>query len=253
MQGADETSAVRERYARRDGDAQRYSLLNPEALFRTQERQRAIADLFVRIGLRDVSEIRLLEIGCGTGANLLEFLRFGFNRSICKASICSRRTSNVRAACCRSAPHTSWRRSGRRPGQRFQPGARTSSTRRRSSRLCSTPGFQQRLADVMWESCPTGRRGAVVRLHSQQPTQPGCARRSRAPDTPIVPGGRFRMRRVTLAPPLARLVARIHPKLYAPINSCPWLRTHVLAWIGKPECHARLRRKSAEQARQAAS
>jgi hypothetical protein len=41
-------------------------------------------------------------------------------------------------------------------------------------------------------------------------------------------------RRVTLAPPLARAVCRVHPALYAPFNLVPWLRTHVLAWIAKP-------------------
>jgi hypothetical protein len=39
---------------------------------------------------------------------------------------------------------------------------------------------------------------------------------------------------VTLAPPLARAVTRIHPGLYRWFNALPPLRTHVLAWIAKP-------------------
>ena len=58
--------------------ARRYSLLVPAALLATQERQRAIADLFVRVGWFDLAKVRLLEVGCGTGNNLLEFLQFGF-------------------------------------------------------------------------------------------------------------------------------------------------------------------------------
>jgi hypothetical protein len=41
-------------------------------------------------------------------------------------------------------------------------------------------------------------------------------------------------RRVTLAPPLARAVCRVHPTLYSVFNALPLLRTHLLAWVGKP-------------------
>jgi len=47
--------------------------------------------------------------------------------------------------------------------------------------------------------------------------------------------------RITLAPPtcgersrtVARRVCRIHPGLYDIFNAMPFLRTHVLAWVGK--------------------
>jgi len=77
-QEADETAAVRARYARRHDDEQRYTLLSPAALLAVQERQRALADLFVSIGYRDLASVHLVEVGCGTGSNLLELLRFGF-------------------------------------------------------------------------------------------------------------------------------------------------------------------------------
>ena len=75
---ADEPEAVRARYARRPPEVWRYGPLNPAVLLATQERQRATADLFVGLGWVDLSELHLLEVGCGTGCNLLEFLRLGF-------------------------------------------------------------------------------------------------------------------------------------------------------------------------------
>jgi len=39
--------------------------------------------------------------------------------------------------------------------------------------------------------------------------------------------------RVTLAPPLARALVRVHPALYTVACAVPLLRTHVLAWAGK--------------------
>jgi hypothetical protein len=50
----------------------------------------------------------------------------------------------------------------------------------------------------------------------------------------LFPQGRLTVRRVTLAPPIARAVCRVHPALYHVFNVLPLLRTHVLAWIGKP-------------------
>jgi hypothetical protein len=65
----------------------------------------------------------------------------------------------------------------------------------------------------------------------------------RNPDVRGVPLARLRRlfpqaaithQRVTLAPPLARPLCRLHPGLYALANALPLLRTHVLAWLAKP-------------------
>ena len=74
----DECVAVGSRYSRRCGDRLRYSLLNPAVLLAVRERQRPTAALLVNLGYVDLSGVRLLEVGCGTGRNLLEFLRLGF-------------------------------------------------------------------------------------------------------------------------------------------------------------------------------
>ena len=80
------------------------------------------------------------------------------------------------------------------------------------------------------------RRRAVVRLHRRQPAQPRRARRAAGAHPRAVPArARCSYRRVTLAPPLARAVCRVHPALYPVFNALPLLRTHVLAWIEKPD------------------
>ena len=77
-QDAREAQAVRERYARRAPQDPRYSLLNPAALLAVQERQRAMLRLFKRLGWNDLSIRSCLEVGCGTGSNLLELIWMGF-------------------------------------------------------------------------------------------------------------------------------------------------------------------------------
>src|SRR5262245_36690409 len=75
-----EVTAVEERYARRaSGDL--YGALRPEVLRSTQEWQRALADaLRSRCGYAssDLRQLRLLDVGCGFGGHLLDFLRLGF-------------------------------------------------------------------------------------------------------------------------------------------------------------------------------
>ena len=76
-----EARAIADRYARRAEAAlplHRYSMLRADVWQSAQERQRAMIRLFVRLGWTDLSGLRLLEVGCGGGANLQELLRLGF-------------------------------------------------------------------------------------------------------------------------------------------------------------------------------
>ena len=77
---ARETDAVRARYERRRSDVEpdRYSPLRPDVWQSFQERERAMLRTFWQWVVQDSSQYRLVEVGCGAGANLLEFLRLGF-------------------------------------------------------------------------------------------------------------------------------------------------------------------------------
>ena len=77
MSAQREPDAVAERYARRAA-SDRYSMLRPDVWQTVQERQRGMLRLFVRLGFNDLSALRLLEVGCGSGGNLQELLRLGF-------------------------------------------------------------------------------------------------------------------------------------------------------------------------------
>jgi hypothetical protein len=49
----------------------------------------------------------------------------------------------------------------------------------------------------------------------------------------LFPDATVRAQRITLAPPIARAVTRIHPALYTLFNTLPLLRTHLLCWLAK--------------------
>ena len=229
----DEAAAVRERYAQRPVHDPRYSLLDRAALLMYQERQRAIATLFTELGWTDLGRLRLLEIGCGTGANLLEFLRFGFApENLQGVELLPPRAEEAM----RVLP----------PAVRVTTGdvARNPDVVAHGSQdvvyqatvfsSLLDASFQRTVADIMWRWVRPGGGVLWYDFIVNNPRNPDVrgvpARRVRT----LFPDAKITIRRLTLAPPLARTVVRIHPGLYSAFNLVPILRTHVLAWAAKP-------------------
>jgi SAM-dependent methyltransferase len=230
---SDEAAAVRARYARRHDDNRRYSPLDPAVLLATQERQRAIAALFLSLGWSDLEGLRLLEVGCGTGCNLLEFIRFGFRPDhlqgieLLTASVDRARTElpvSVRITL------------GDATGEAASAVPELSQDIVYQSTVFSSlldDEFQQRLADRMWQWLRPGGGVLWYDFTMNNPRNPDVrgvpVRRIRQ----LFPHGNMRVRRLTLAPPLARAATKLHPTFYTALNACVWLRTHVLVWVQK--------------------
>ena len=94
--------------------------------------------------------------------------------------------------------------------------------------------FQQRLADRIWAWVRPGGGVLWYDFTVNNPRNPDVRGVPVARVRELFPAGRLHVRRLTLAPPIARTVTRLHPSLYPVFNMCPWLRTHVLAWVEKP-------------------
>ncbi|TXI21814.1 MAG: class I SAM-dependent methyltransferase, partial [Roseateles sp.] len=96
-------------------------------------------------------------------------------------------------------------------------------------------GLQQRVAAAMWAWLKPG--GAVLWYDFvvNNPRNPDVRGVPLARVRELFPHGRLQARRVTLAPPLARMVCRVHPALYPFFNALPLLRTHRLVLITKPD------------------
>lgn len=76
----DDLARLRAEYAdreRRLADSDIYSLFNPAHLFMTQQRQRITLKTLRRMGYYPLDKCRILEVGCGRGGVLLEYLSFG--------------------------------------------------------------------------------------------------------------------------------------------------------------------------------
>ena len=226
----DETRSVAERYARRTG-AERYSPLRPDVWQLLQERQRALLRHFAAQGLSDLSALRLTEVGCGAGGNLLELLRLGFAPEHLQGlELLPERHARARHV----LPQATRVWLGDASAAPVEPASQDLVLQSTVFSSLLDDAFQQRLADAMWSWLKPG--GAVIWYDF-------TVNNPRNADVRGVPLARVRAlftqahithRRVTLAPPLARAVCRVHPALYGLLNSLPFLRTHVLAWLAKP-------------------
>ena len=226
----DEADALRQRYARR-GDADRYNPLRPEVWRALQERHRAMLGLFAAAGIDDVSRLRLLEVGCGAGGNLLELLRLGFApEHMGGIELLPERLALARAV----LPPALVLQGG--DALHAELPAQSLDIVYVSTVFSSLldDGYQQRLADAMWAWLKPGGAVLCYDFTVNNPRNPDVRGVPLARLRALFPQGRIRHRRVTLAPPLARAVVRLHPGLYRVFNALPWLRTHVLAWVARP-------------------
>jgi SAM-dependent methyltransferase len=231
MSSPREPQAVAERYARRAGLANRYSLLRPEVWQTVHERQRALLAMFVRHRVHDLSPLRLLEVGCGAGGNLLELLRLGFApQHLGGIELLPDRFAAARAA----LPPAVQLTLGDAASVDVPPASQDLVLASTVFSSLLDDAFQQRLADAMWRWVKPG--GAVLwyDFTFDNPRNPDVRGVPLARVRELFPHGRIDARRVTLAAPLARALCRVHPTLYTACNALPWLRTHRLAWIGKP-------------------
>jgi SAM-dependent methyltransferase len=229
----DEAQAVVARYARR-GASSLYSPLRPEVWLGLQERQRALLQGLAARGCTDLSTLNMAEVGCGTGGNLLELLRLGAD----PARLTGLELLPDRHAAARRVlpPDTTlWLGDAVQVPEAVLPSA--SQDLVLQSTVFSSlldDAFQAQLAQAMWRWLKPG--GAVVwyDFTFDNPRNPDVRGVPLKRVQALFPEGRVSARRVTLAPPLARVLARWHWRLVPLAGSLPFLRTHVLAFIHKP-------------------
>ncbi len=224
-----ESKAVAERYARRSvGD--RYSILNADVWQTLQERQRAMLHLFRCHGLVDLAALRLLEVGCGSGGNLLELLRLGFApEHLSGVELLPERFAQAR----RALPSGVALHEGDALQLVLPAGSQDIVFVSTVFSSLLDDAFQQRLADTMWRWVKPGGGVLWYDFTVDNPRNRDVRGVPPARMRALFPQARPHWRRVTLAPPIARAVTRVHPALYTLFNTLPLLRTHVLGWLAK--------------------
>lgn len=227
-----EVEQIKDRYARRAMAARdgRYDLLNSAVYMTVQERERALLRWIRQSRLAPLASRRLLEVGCGSGVNLLDFLRFGFlPENLIGNELLPERIEAAR----RVLPS----------GLRIVPGdaielqfpEESFDVVYQSTVFTSIldRDFQRVMAARMWSWVKPGGGVLWYDFIYDNPRNSDVASVPLRRIRELFPDGDLQYWRLTLAPPLARLVTRVHPTLYNLVNALPLLRTHVLCWIRK--------------------
>ena len=233
MQGReDDVAAMAGRYARRAALAGLYDPLRPEVMQARHERLRVLAALLRRHARAPLAQLRLLEVGCGAGGNLLELIGLGFE----PANLLANELLPERAAAARARlPAAVQVLEGDALALPLPEAGLDLVLQSTVFSSLLDPGFRARLAARLWAWLRPG--GAVLwyDFAVNNPRNPDVTGLPLAELRRLFPAASIDARRVTLAPPLARRAAALHPALPALLNTVPLLRTHRMAWIAKPD------------------
>jgi SAM-dependent methyltransferase len=195
-----------------------------------QERQRALMRLFARRGFTDLSALRLLEVGSGGGGNLLELLVLGFRpEHLAGIELLPERHAAARAR----LPAALTLSCGDASTAAIAEGSLDIVFVSTVFSSLLDDAFQQRLAEAMWRWVKPGGGVLWYDFTVDNPRNADVRGVPLSRIRSLFPAAAVEHRRVTLAPPIARAVCRVHPALYTLCNALPPLRTHVLCWLGK--------------------
>jgi SAM-dependent methyltransferase len=226
-----EADEVHARYERRKSTVEpdRYSPLNPAVWQSIHERQRAVLKFFAGRGTTNFAHSKLVEVGCGAGGNLLEFLRLGFQpENLMGIELLEDRAAQANKVLPAGMVHC-----GDANSANISPTSQDIVSQSVVFSSLLDNAFQTELAARMWEWVKPGGGVLWYDFIYNNPKNPDVRGVPVKRIRELFPNGSLTVHRVTLAPPIARRVASVHPALYSVFNVFAFLRTHVLCWIQK--------------------
>jgi len=210
-----------------------YDPFRPYVFMSVQERERALIRILGEKLPCPPLKAEVVEVGCGDGAELLRLMQLGFSpdrltglevleESFVRAR--SRLPAAVRLIRCDATdvPELG--------GQSFDVVYQSTVF---SSILSNA--LQQELAARMWQWVRPGGGVLWYDFVYDNPRNREVRGVPRRRIQELFPKAPILYRRITLAPPLGRFFCRRSPKFYPLLNAFGILRTHILAWIGKPD------------------
>jgi SAM-dependent methyltransferase len=227
-----EPDEVQRRYLRRDTiDSERYSTLKPYNYLAMQEKERVLIRWIKRCCIEPLSTKSVLEVGCGSGRNLLDLIRLGFSpRNLVGNELLEERAQVARE----NLPSAVTIITG--DASQIDPSEGVFDIVLQSTVFTSLldNDFQQKLANRMWELTRPGGGVLWYDFVYNNPNNPDVRGVPLKRVKELFPKATVYAWRLTLAPPISRLVCKVHPSLYALFNLMPFLRTHLLCWLQKP-------------------
>lgn len=222
-----ETHRIRAAYARRR-DQELYSWFNPANLFLMQARERRVLSLLKRLGLTSWEGRRLLEVGCGTGLWLGEFIKWGAPpESLVGVDLLADRIVAARE---RLAARVGLAQAN----AAFLPFPDASFDLVLQSMVFTSILDAAMKAAVAREMLRVLKPGGLILWYDyylNNPKNPDVQGVKKREIRKLFPGCRVELERLTLAPPLARALAPYSFLLCYLLEKLPLLNTHYLGVI----------------------
>lgn len=211
-----------------------YALSNPGQLFMLQDRERHILDLLKNEGGGFLDGGRILEVGCGTGGWIRDLIRWGANPcNITGVDIVQENVAEAR----RLSPGDVCVQHGNATSLQFEDHAFDLVIQATVFTSILDPSIRRQLALEMLRVLKPDGMILWYDFHTNNPWNADVHGVTRRDICALFPQCRIRLRRVTLAPPLARTVAPISWVGSHLLNLIPILRTHYLGTIRKVRSH----------------
>jgi ubiquinone/menaquinone biosynthesis C-methylase UbiE len=226
-----EADEIKKRYEKRKMlPANKYSILQPYIYKGEQEKERVFIKWIKSCNLEPLENKSLLEIGAGYGSNIMQLMRLGFLPNMITANeLLPERVHELKKRLPASI-------------QIMEGNALELDVKENffdivfQSMVFSSildENFQNKLAEKMWNITKKGGGILWYDFTFDNPWNKDVSGVTYNRVKELFPYGQIKKWRITLAPPLSRLVTKVHPVFYDLFNLFPFLRTHILCWIKK--------------------
>jgi SAM-dependent methyltransferase len=232
MTMSDEQSRIAQVYAERARrlPAGYYSPFHPGNLFISQGRERAMLRLLAKAGCADLSELRILDLGCGFGGDLRHMLDLGAQpENLFGVDLLPERLERARQL----APQLNFQLADAQqlpfPDASFDLVMQATAF---SSIV--DPDVRRQVAR---EIARVLRPGGLVLWYDMRltnPRNPNLVPMTAAEIADLFPDFDRRLESVTLFPPLSRRLARLSWSLCTLLETLPFLRSHLIGTFRKP-------------------
>jgi SAM-dependent methyltransferase len=227
-----EIERIAERYRRR---GERRGASPAFSRCAAEERGKLYRSLLLDLAGGDLSALTLLEVGCGGGSELRRMISLGLRpERLVGNELLPERLAQARA----SLPATVRLIGGDATALELPDASFDVVFQSTVFTSILDDGLAERLARLMWRLLRPG--GAVLwyDFTIDNPRNPDVRGVPASRVASLFPEGEMTTWRVTLAPPIGRLVAPLGGWAYRALAAIPPLRTHLVAWVRKPNVRA---------------
>jgi SAM-dependent methyltransferase len=225
-----EEARIRAAYAKREEADPRYSWFSPGYQFMMQQRERRLLALFRRYNCENLGSNKILEVGCGAGQRLCDFVKWGARPgNVTGIDLLWERVSKARRLC-PPAVHIQHASAAELP---FCDGTFDLVLQLTVFTSILDPNLKRQVAAEMMRVVKPDGFIFWYDYHVNNPWNHDVRGVKRKEITRLFPSCRIELQRITLLPPLARFVAPYSYVACYLLEKFPPLCTHYLGVIRK--------------------